>query len=233
MKKSFIILLLCVTQLCHAQYTGGGGNGNEGSFTAAVFMGAGSNRFAGGAGDGFNGLTAAAVLMGAGSNGYAGGNGDGFYGVTSPAIALGAGSNGYAGGSGDGFHGLSATGILMGAGSNGYAGGNGDGFTTALSATQPLIIANTRFTGGSGDGFSSASAIRSYTFIGTGNWDLNTNWQYFTIPPPSLPANFEIIINPAGSTECILNTPQTILPGAKMTIMAGKTLRILGNLLIQ
>ena len=74
-----IILLVCVTQLCHAQYTGGSSNGNYGGFTAAVFMGAGSNGYAGGVGDGFHGVTATAVALPVTGTAYIGGNGDGFY----------------------------------------------------------------------------------------------------------------------------------------------------------
>ena len=89
------------------------------------------------------------------------------------------------------------------------------------------------FAGGSDDGFSSQDAIRSYTFVGTGNWDIQTNWYYNTIPPMALPANSRILINPAGTTECILNVPQNILPGATITILSGKRLRIIGNLILQ
>ena len=37
----------------------------------------------------------------------------------------------------------------------------------------------------------------------------------------------------SGGTECILNTPQIIVPGGKITVMPGKTLRIIGSLIIQ
>ena len=68
------------------------------------------------------------------------------------------------------------------------------------------------FSGENGEGFSSADLDRTYIFNGTGNWDINTNWQYYTKPPVTLPSGAEIRVNPVGTTECILNTPQIIVP---------------------
>lgn len=72
-----------------------------------------------------------------------------------------------------------------------------------------------------------------YTFIGNGNWSDPANWMYNTIPPAVLPAGSEILVCPQSGGECVLNTSQTISPGAKFTIMAGKNLRIPLNLNIQ
>ena len=72
-----------------------------------------------------------------------------------------------------------------------------------------------------------------YTFIGNGNWDNPTNWNNNTIPPDVLPSCYEIIVDPQIGGECILNTPQTISPGAKITVQSGKVFRLLGNLTIQ
>lgn len=69
-----------------------------------------------------------------------------------------------------------------------------------------------------------------YSFIGTGNWTDATNWTYNTIPPTPLPGGSEIIISPQSGGECILNTPQTISPGAKFTVVSGKNLKIPLNL---
>ena len=85
-------------------------------------------------------------------------------------------------------------------------------FISALSAARVLSIANTMFSGENGEGFSSADLDRTYIFNGTGNWDINTNWQYYTKPPVTLPSGAEIRVNPVGTTECILNTPQIIVP---------------------
>lgn len=72
-----------------------------------------------------------------------------------------------------------------------------------------------------------------YVFIGVGNWNINTNWSGNIIPPALLPANSEILINPPGSSECILNVGQTILPGGKITVLPGKKLRIVGDLRLE
>ena len=72
-----------------------------------------------------------------------------------------------------------------------------------------------------------------YTFTGNGNWDIATNWNNNAIPPATLPAGREILIYPIPAGECVLNTTQTISNGAKITIIAGKKLKIPGNLVIQ
>ncbi|MCW3090312.1 MAG: hypothetical protein JWP81_1381 [Ferruginibacter sp.] len=72
-----------------------------------------------------------------------------------------------------------------------------------------------------------------FTFTGTGNWDVTTNWSNNTIPPANLAANTEIIIDPPATGECILNVPQTIQPGGKITVQPNKKLTIAGNLIIQ
>ena len=71
-----------------------------------------------------------------------------------------------------------------------------------------------------------------YTFTGNGNWDVATNWSNNTIPPTILPSGSEIIINPIQGGECILNIPQTINSGAKITVISGKNFRVMGNLKI-
>lgn len=72
-----------------------------------------------------------------------------------------------------------------------------------------------------------------YKFIGTGNWDNQVNWERELIPPSVLPICSEVIIDPVGSTECILNIPHTVSSGARIVVNTGKRLRILGNLNIQ
>jgi hypothetical protein len=74
--------------------------------------------------------------------------------------------------------------------------------------------------------------LNTYTFTGTGNWNLSANWDNNTVPPASLPRGCTIIINPS-SGECLLNTPQTISSGASISVSAGKKFRMLGNLRIQ
>lgn len=72
-----------------------------------------------------------------------------------------------------------------------------------------------------------------YTFTGKDNWSDAANWTNNTKPPAILPAGNEIIINPIGDGECIINQPQTISSGAKITVITGKKLKVNGNLLIQ
>ena len=72
-----------------------------------------------------------------------------------------------------------------------------------------------------------------YTFIGTGNWNIASNWYNNAIPPERSLSCSEIVINPSGSGECILNVMQTIAPGSKITVVNNKKFKVLGNLLLQ
>ena len=72
-----------------------------------------------------------------------------------------------------------------------------------------------------------------YTFIGNGNWTDPNNWSTHIIPPAVLPACSQIFIDPVAGGECLLNTVQTISPGAKITVMSGKKFKIPGNLILQ
>jgi hypothetical protein len=71
-----------------------------------------------------------------------------------------------------------------------------------------------------------------YTFIGNGNWDIPSNWFNNAIPPDNLTGNDEIVIDPIPGGECVLNIFQRLSAGTKITIKAGKKLRIPGNLTI-
>jgi len=72
-----------------------------------------------------------------------------------------------------------------------------------------------------------------YTFTGNGNWNIPANWANNLIPPAKLLSCSEIIVDPSGTRECILNVPQVVAPGAKITVVAGKKFRVNGNMLIQ
>ncbi len=70
-----------------------------------------------------------------------------------------------------------------------------------------------------------------YTFIGSGNWNIEGNWETGLMPPIVLSGCTQIVINPAGTEECLLNIPLQIIPqGCSITIMAGKKFRIPGQL---
>lgn len=73
----------------------------------------------------------------------------------------------------------------------------------------------------------------TYRFIGTGNWSQAANWQNSQQPPAVLPSCSEIIINPAGTTTCSLDVPQTISAGAKLSVADGKKFVVPGSLTIQ
>lgn len=83
----------------------------------------------------------------------------------------------------------------------------------------------------SGGGIGGTTPTCRYTFTGTGNWNVAANWSGNTIPPGVLPAGCEINVDPS-SGEAILNVPQTISVGAKITVKTGKILVVQGNLTI-
>lgn len=76
-------------------------------------------------------------------------------------------------------------------------------------------------------------ALPVYTFTGSGNWNNPANWLNGKMPPAKLLSCSEIRVNPTGSTESVLNIPQILVPGARLTVMAGKKFRVIGNLLVQ
>jgi parallel beta-helix repeat protein len=71
-----------------------------------------------------------------------------------------------------------------------------------------------------------------YTFTGNGNWNTPSNWAGNQVPPSPLPSGSEIIINPSDA-DCILNVPYTVGPGGKLTVKAGRSFIVQGNLTIQ
>lgn len=119
--------------------------------------------------------------------------------------------------------------------------GSGKGTTAVAFTNTPTALEIDTLDGG-GVPVANNAAIFSngyiitpsvYHFVGSGNWNIASNWENNLIPPVSLPACSEIIINPTGSTECLLDISQIIAPGAKFTVNSGKKIRILGNLTLQ
>jgi len=72
-----------------------------------------------------------------------------------------------------------------------------------------------------------------YRFTGTGNWDVPANWASGKMPPRHLLHCAEIIIDPPGTEECVLNISQVIAPGARITVVTGKKFIIKGDIKIQ
>ncbi len=69
-----------------------------------------------------------------------------------------------------------------------------------------------------------------YEFTGSGNWSTVANWKNGLIPPLTLTSAGEIIINPTGTTECVVDVVnQTISSGAKITVQPGKKIRIVNK----
>ncbi len=79
----------------------------------------------------------------------------------------------------------------------------------------------------------SCSQAFTYTFIGNGNWTLESNWEGNVVPPTVLPQGATILIDPVVDGECVLNTFQTIASNAAIKIKAGKKFKVQNNLTIQ
>jgi hypothetical protein len=73
----------------------------------------------------------------------------------------------------------------------------------------------------------------TYVFNGNGNWSDPANWRYNLVPPSTLIAGNEIIIDPAGGGSCALDIPYTLPAGAILTVNAGKKFLVQGNLIVQ
>jgi hypothetical protein len=76
-------------------------------------------------------------------------------------------------------------------------------------------------------------AHHTYTFTGSGNWDIPSNWAGGLVPPAILASGDTIIIDHEVSGECILNIAQQITAGAELIVRTGKNLVIPGELFIQ
>jgi hypothetical protein len=73
----------------------------------------------------------------------------------------------------------------------------------------------------------------TYIFNGNGNWSDSFNWRYNLVPPSTLIAGNEIIIDPVAGGSCTLDIPYTLPAGAKLTVNAGKKFLVQGNLIVQ
>ena len=99
--------------------------------------------------------------------------------------------------------------------------------TVIISLTEGgdyLLGATTSATGA----ITSEDGITIYTFTGDGAWNIKNNWLNGKMPLSQLIAPKEIIVNPSGTA--VLNVPQTIRPGAKVTVKQNRRFIIQGNL---
>jgi len=78
-----------------------------------------------------------------------------------------------------------------------------------------------------------SSTSTTYTFIGSGNWNIAANWSNGIIPPAVLPQGDQIVIYPFAAGECVLNVTQTVPSAGSIVVVSGKKFRVIGNLNIQ
>ncbi len=69
----------------------------------------------------------------------------------------------------------------------------------------------------------------SYIFNGNGNWGTAANWLNSVVPPSTLSAGTQIIIDPLPGGQCVLDTAYTLSPGALLKVNDGKSFIIKGN----
>ncbi|TAD87712.1 MAG: hypothetical protein EAY75_05940 [Bacteroidetes bacterium] len=105
----------------------------------------------------------------------------------------------------------------------------GESFVTAQSAGN--IKVNNGFWSVVPSTYIPQSAI-VYRFIGTGKFSSPSNWFNGQLPPNPLPANTEVIIDPASEGHCILDIEFMVSPMAKFSVMSGKKLLLPKNLTI-
>jgi hypothetical protein len=78
----------------------------------------------------------------------------------------------------------------------------------------------------------SSTIAVTYTLINPGNWSNAANWQNGQVPPSTITAGTEIIINPGGNGEATLDTNVVVLTGGKIIVKPGKKLNVAANLTV-
>jgi ELWxxDGT repeat protein len=76
--------------------------------------------------------------------------------------------------------------------------------------------------------FVAATAIHNFSFTGNGNWSNPANWAGGIIPPSTLLAGDQVVVN----GNCILDISVHAQPGSSITVATGKSLVITGSLTI-
>ena len=103
----------------------------------------------------------------------------------------------------------------------------GTGATGKITVTTPFGVAT------SANNFTYGGAV-VYEFIGSGNWTTASNWTNGLVPPLTLTNAAEVIINPTGTTECVVDVVnQTISAGTKVTVKQGKKIRVVNKFNLQ
>jgi hypothetical protein len=103
----------------------------------------------------------------------------------------------------------------------------------SASSRPVMIFSNTTSKDVNSNTIALEQLLPIYHFTGNGNWNIPSNWENNIMPPKHVLHCAEIIIDPAGNGECILNTLQVVAPGAKITVVAGKKFKVIGNVLVQ
>lgn len=105
------------------------------------------------------------------------------------------------------------------------------GISTIGTGMPPIPVIGKAATARCASPGSCGRARVTYTFKGAGNWNIEGNWYGNAIPPPLLRGHAQIVIDPAGTAECVFTVPiQIIPPGTNITVLPGKKLRVLGRL---
>jgi trimeric autotransporter adhesin len=76
--------------------------------------------------------------------------------------------------------------------------------------------------------FVSSTIVHNFSFTGNGNWSNPANWAGGVVPPTTLMAGDNVVIN----GNCIMDIAVTAQPGSSITVAAGKSLVIVGSLTI-
>jgi hypothetical protein len=84
----------------------------------------------------------------------------------------------------------------------------------------------------SSDSFIVRTNLVTYTFTGNGSWSDPANWANSLMPPNSINATMQVIINPSGGT-CTYQGDITVEPGGKITVLTGKVLLVSGRVIVQ
>lgn len=95
------------------------------------------------------------------------------------------------------------------------------------------LLFNTTYCGDLSKNTVKVVALSTYTFTGDGNWNDPANWVNNSVPLSPVPNFSQVLINPSGNGECILNVQVIIPQTSKIIVQPGKKFRVLGNLIIQ
>ena len=75
-------------------------------------------------------------------------------------------------------------------------------------------------------------ASTTYRFTGNGNWSDAANWQGNLVPPTTIPAGTEVVIQPSVGGQATLNQSISFAPGSQLTVAANAIFNVPGNISI-